>query len=93
MFVSPPSPFGQTADAFFAAGFVAPVQRGRFRTVLIEAGHAAMHRSFRPSRQDIETLLDWVEGLVDAIYYEPMRSGTVGKKLPPNNRSSLQPTL
>ena len=78
--------FAKTVDAFFAAGFVAPIQQDHFKSVLIEAGHAAMHRSFQPSYEDVETLLDQVEGLVDAIYYQPLRAGAVGKKLPPDTR-------
>lgn len=78
--------FAETVEAFFQAGFVAPIQQDRFRNVLIEAGHAAIHRDFKPSREDVETLLDLVEGLVEAIYYEPLRAQAVGEKLPPDTR-------
>jgi hypothetical protein len=78
--------FAKTVEAFFQAGFVAPIQQSLFSSVLIEAGHAAMHRSFRPSPEDVETLLDLVEGLVDQIYYQPLRAGAVGKRLPPDTR-------
>lgn len=78
--------FAKTIETFFARGFIAPVQQKHFRSVLVEAGHAAMHRSFRPKRDDVETLLDLVEGLVEAIYYQPLRAGAVGQKLPPDTR-------
>jgi hypothetical protein len=78
--------FAATVEAFFQAGFVAPIQQDRFRNVLVEAGHAAIHRNFNPSREDVETLLDLVEGLVEAIYFQPLRTQAVGDKLPPDTR-------
>lgn len=78
--------FAKTVDAFFAAGFIAPIQQHPFKSVLIEAGHAAMHRSFQPNHNDVETLLDLVEGLVESIYYQPLRADAVGRKLPPDTR-------
>ncbi|HET6407816.1 MAG TPA: DUF4145 domain-containing protein [Chthoniobacteraceae bacterium] len=83
--------FAKTIEAFFAKGFIAPIQQEHFRSVLVEAGHAAMHRSFRPAREDVETLLDLVEGLVDAIYYQPLRASAVGQKLPPDTRPKPSP--
>jgi hypothetical protein len=85
--------FGGTVQAFFDAGFVAPVQQHWFREVLVEAGHAAMHRNFKPNREDVETLLDLVEGLINSIYYEPLRAKAVGQKLPPDMRARSRKKL
>lgn len=83
--------FAQTVDAFFQKGFVAAVQQDLFRSVLVEAGHAAMHRGFQPQKDDVETLLDIVESLIDTIYFQPMRAGAVEEKLPPDTRPVKRP--
>jgi hypothetical protein len=82
--------FAATVDKFFSAGFVAPVQQERFKNVLIEAGHAAMHRNFKPSMDDVETLLGLVENLVNIIYYEPSRTNKVKEKIPAKIKKQQQ---
>lgn len=74
--------FKATVRAFFDAGYVAPFQQAMFENTLIEAGHAAMHRDFAPSAEDVNTLLDIVEGVLDAVYYQPMLADAVRKSIP-----------
>lgn len=74
--------FKATVRAFFEAGYVAPFQRAMFENTLIEAGHAAMHRDFMPSAEDVNTLLDIVESVLDAVYYQPMSADAVRKSIP-----------
>jgi hypothetical protein len=81
--------FQKTTKAFFDAGFVAPFQQGMFENTLIEAGHAAMHRSFEPTADTVNTLLDIIEGVLHAIYYQPMLAAEAKKTIP--NRSKPQP--
>lgn len=78
--------FKATTEAFFAAGHVAPLQRSAFEGTLIEAGHAAMHRDFAPSANDVETLLDILEGTMARIYHEPMLADALKKAIPPRTR-------
>lgn len=75
--------FKATTEAFFAAGYVAPLQQSSFEGTLIEAGHAAMHRDFTPSADGIETLLDILEGTMARIYHEPMLAEALKKAIPP----------
>jgi hypothetical protein len=75
--------FKPTIKAFFGEGYVAARQQGAFEKVLIEAGHAAMHRGFNPDPDTIETLLDIVEPLVDEIYFKPQRTAKAEKSIPP----------
>jgi hypothetical protein len=75
--------FERNIEAFFEEGFVARVQQDVFRSTLIEAGHAAMHRDWQPADEDVTTLLDIVEGLIKAIYVHPARAEKVGKRIPP----------
>lgn len=74
--------------AFFKAGYVAEVDQGTFRDKLIEAGHAAMHRSYEPDPKDLDTLLDLTESLVASIYVHPHRTKNLESRIPArrNNR-------
>src|SRR5205085_2157820 len=75
--------FEKNIQAFFTTGHVAPIQQPIFRDALIEAGHAAMHRDWAPTEDDVTTLLDIVEGIIKAIYVEPAKAARVEKRLPP----------
>ena len=75
--------FKATIDAFFKAGHVAPVQQPIFEEILVEAGHAAMHRDFAPAAKDVNTLLDIVEGVLTRLYWEPLVADAVRKSIPP----------
>lgn len=74
--------FEKNMVAFFQAGLVAGHQQDMFRSTLIEAGHAAMHRGWDPTTEDVNTLLDIVEGLVKSIYVDPGRAEKVGERIP-----------
>lgn len=74
--------FESTIKAFFEKGYVAPFQQDMFRNVLVEAGHAAMHRGFKPDGPTVTTLLDIVENIMNAIYYQPMVSDQVKRNIP-----------
>lgn len=65
---------GKNVAAFIAAGHIAPKSEQIFRDHLIESGHAAMHRRYKPERDDLMTLLDITEGLIASIYVHPDRA-------------------
>lgn len=69
--------FVQNTKAFFEAGYVAKIQQPLFEKVLIEAGHAAMHRVWQPNAEDIATLLDILEGIMRTIYVDPHKAKRV----------------
>lgn len=48
-------------------GYVSRIQRERLETIL-EAGHAAMHRFYKPSHEDLITLVDISESVIESIY-------------------------
>jgi hypothetical protein len=68
---------------FFEMGFVAPYQQKSFREALIEAGHAAMHRSFKPTEDHLSTLLDITESLIAAIYFHEAKAAKLSSAIPP----------
>jgi hypothetical protein len=74
--------FNSTIDAFFREGYVATKQQKLFKDTLIEAGHAAMHRSFNPNAENVETLLDIIEGVINTIYYQPVAASKVDEAIP-----------
>jgi Domain of unknown function (DUF4145) len=53
---------GENIKRFIGAGHIAPKSEQIFRAQLIEAGHAAMHRDYVPTKSELETLLDLTEG-------------------------------
>jgi hypothetical protein len=69
--------FVQNTKAFFEAGYVAKIQQDLFDKILIEAGHATMHRAWQPDPEDIATLLDILEGIMRTIYVDPHKAKRV----------------
>lgn len=59
--------FVKNLNAFEAGGFVSKLERARLETIL-EAGHATMHRAFKPSARDLIILVDVAEHVIEAIY-------------------------
>lgn len=83
--------FEANIKKFCDEGFVARIQVSLFRDTLIESGHAAMHRNFKPDAKVVSTLLDIIEGIVDVIYYQPLKADEVRKGIP--GRATLEPPL
>ena len=73
---------GGNVKAFLAAGFVADANKGTFEKQVMEAGHAAMHRNYRPHMADLNILLDIVEALIASIYVHPHRTEALAKGIP-----------
>lgn len=80
----------ENIKAFFEAGYVAPVDQETFRSKLIEAGHAAMHRGYKPNATDLGTLLDLTESLIASIYVHPERTQGLEKRIPSKRGESSE---
>jgi hypothetical protein len=74
--------FEQKLDVFQESGYVSLVQRDAVRETL-ELGHAAIHRSFAPSLDDLSAALDIVEGVLAPIFHHPGRVDQFAKRVPP----------
>jgi hypothetical protein len=74
--------FGRNVDAFQRAGYLSERQRGNLDT-LLEAGHAAVHRGWSPTEQDISTLLDIAESVIATAYLHDQPADALGRKIPP----------
>ena len=81
--------FDKKLDAFEQAGLISPVQHDAMRTTL-DVGDAAMHRGFIPSRDQLNTCLDIVEGVMSVIYLHLKEADEI-KKAVPRRTSKLWP--
>lgn len=59
--------FAANVSAFENDGYVSRVQKERLLAIL-EAGHAAIHRGYQPSREDVITLVDITEHIIESVY-------------------------
>lgn len=77
--------FVRNLAQFELGGFVSRLQRERLETIL-EAGHAAIHRGYKPSMEDLVTLVDLTEVIVQTIYLHGSKVEAIKKKLPERKR-------
>ena len=73
--------FKKNLDAFQEAGHISKNQRSTLESV-IEAGHAAMHRRFKPTPWDVGMLMDVTESIIESIYINDHRSRQLSKVVP-----------
>jgi hypothetical protein len=78
--------FPANVDAFQKAGHLSQTQRKLLDTVL-EAGHATIHRSFEPSKDDLVTVVDIVESLVQLLYLQKDKVEQLKKRIPPRTKT------
>jgi hypothetical protein len=57
---------------------------------VLEAGHASIHRSFVPSQEDVVTLVDILEGILQLVYVHSPKARELHKKIP--RRKKRKPT-
>ncbi len=73
--------FVKNLTAFQDAGFISPKQHEVIHSVL-EAGHATIHRSFYPSIDDLHTVVEIAENLIDMIYIQPIKAAKLKDNVP-----------
>lgn len=74
--------FVQNIIEFERLGYVSRIQRERLEAIL-EAGHAAIHRTFNPSKKDVITLVDLTEHIVETVYLHEAKVTALKKRVPP----------
>lgn len=77
--------FSKNLAAFQQSGFISERQKQILETIL-DAGHAAMHRAYKPSLDDLKTLIDIAESIVEGVYVHTQRASALKKKIPPRKR-------
>lgn len=73
--------FRHNMDAFETQGFISKNQRSVLKPVL-EAGHATMHRSYKPSRDELTACMDVTENVIESTYINEIRAEKIAKKVP-----------
>lgn len=81
--------FEANLDRFCADGFASTLQRRQLGNIL-EAGHAAIHRSYVPSEHDLNLALDIAEGIMATIYDHPERTEKLAGAVPKRQPKSPQ---
>lgn len=73
--------FLKNISQFENLGYVSRIQRERLEAIL-EAGHAAIHRTYTPSKKDVITLVDLTEHIVETVYLHDAKVSALKKRVP-----------
>jgi len=79
--------FAKNLSAFEKEGFISPKQRSVLEPVL-EAGHATMHRSYKPKKKEVALLMDITENIIETIYVNEYRARGLTNKFPPRKKQT-----
>ena len=79
--------FAKNAAEFGKLGYLSQKQLERLDAIL-DAGHAAIHRAFEPSKADIITLVDLTEHIVETVYVHEGQVEILKKRVPARAKKS-----
>ena len=74
--------FIKNINEFEAQGYISRVQKESVESVL-EVGHAAIHRGYRPELDDLVVCLDICESIIETIIVNPQNLKRISKSVPP----------
>lgn len=80
--------FIEYVDEFQKATYLSVRQRNSLDAML-EAGHAAAHRAWQPTGDDIETLLGMTEHFIESVYIHDARAANLEKTVPRRKRPEM----
>ena len=83
--------FAKNLDAFQQAGYVSLVQRDALNDIL-DAGHATIHRAYKPTEKDIQIALDIIEGVMAAIFVHADAAKKVSARVPARRKTPNRPS-
>lgn len=81
--------FAKNIAEFERMGFVSRIQKERIEAIL-EVGHAAIHRRFKPTVIEVNTLIDIVEHVVETVYLHEPKIAELRKRIPPRRARNKQ---
>jgi hypothetical protein len=73
--------FLKNMNKFQEEGYISRIQRENL-DLIIEAGHATMHRSFHPSVAQTNVLVDITESILESIYINSNKAKALKNKIP-----------
>jgi Domain of unknown function (DUF4145) len=74
--------FAANLNKFRDGGHISRQDYDRLK-ILMEAGHAGTHRSFEPSKEEVEVLLGLLENVVKGVYFDENKLRKIGERIPP----------
>lgn len=74
--------FEKQLDAFAQKGYISFIQLDSMKATL-EVGHAAMHRGYKPTEEDVNIALDIVEGVMAPLYHDQIKAEKMMDRVPP----------
>jgi Domain of unknown function (DUF4145) len=72
--------FKKNMDAFQAANYVSLRQRNTIETIL-EAGHATIHREWKPTDDEVSAVMDITENVIETTYLHEPRAIDIDPKV------------
>lgn len=82
--------FKANIDALQKAGYLSLRQAVALDTIL-EAGHAAVHRQWKPKSGDIDTVLEITNTLIESVYLHEESVRNLDKRVPKRPRPNRTP--
>src|SRR5262249_14461936 len=73
--------FSANLKKFASDGYVAAKQLQVIEPVL-EAGHASIHRAFEPSQEDLVTIVDIMEAILQTVFVHPSQAAALKQRIP-----------
>ena len=73
--------FSANLEAFQEEGYISKIQKEVIGQIL-EAGHATIHRGYKPEKEDVVHLMDVTESIIETIYINESRLKSLAEKIP-----------
>jgi hypothetical protein len=79
--------FAKNMDEFQRLGKMSPVQKQAI-TDALEAGHASTHRGFKPTHEEMTTIVSIIENLIEVLYVHQKELSNLKKRIPTRVKST-----
>ncbi|WP_083608101.1 DUF4145 domain-containing protein [Teredinibacter haidensis] len=73
--------FSKNLNAFASEGYVSGRQKENLDAIL-EAGHAAIHRKYKPRKGEVVTVLDITEHIIEFVYLHSSKVSVLKNRVP-----------
>jgi Domain of unknown function (DUF4145) len=77
--------FKKNIAQFEAQGFVSKIQGSRLSSIL-DAGSATVHRNYSPAREDVVTLIDIAEHVIESVFIHEIKVHALNSRVPKRNQ-------
>ena len=74
--------FAANLDEMCKQGYLSTKQRERLEVVL-DAGHATIHRDYCPNSRELNSILDLCESMIESVYIHDVKTKRLSAKIPP----------